>query len=687
MPQPDATRDPTRIDYLRREIHRHNRLYFADAAPVISDESFDALMRELAAVEAQHPELITEDSPTQRVGGGPADGFRTVDHATPMYSIDNTYDRTELIAWHRRVARGLGSEATDNPASLDTDTVGYFVEPKVDGVALNLRYEAGGLVQAASRGDGRRGDDVTANVRTIRAIPLRLDTGDITAPAVLEIRGEVYMTSDELARINREREANGQEPLANPRNATAGSLKQLDPAIVARRRLRFCAHGMGQIEGVTFDTYATFLDTIASWGIPVGTSSRPCDTIDAVWDAVETFAQTRTALPYETDGMVVKVDRLASQGTLGHTSKSPRWCIAYKFAAEQAHTRLQAVTWQVGKGGTVTPVAELEPVPLAGTTVRRASLHNVDEIERKDMRVGDTVIIAKAGEIIPQVIGVDPTDRSPRSRPLVPPSACPSCRTPLSREAGEAALRCANPGCPAQQRERLIWFAGRGQMEIDGLGEKLVHQLCDAGLLTSFADIYQLAEKRDRLVALDRMGDRKTEKLLAAVEASRQRGLARLLAALGIRHVGARAAEVLASRYPTIDDLLAASVEDLEAVEDIGTVTAESLHGFLHGTEGTTILAELRAAQVRLEHDAPLPPPSTEGPLLGKTVVITGTFDGIDRRTLSQSLVQRGAKITGSVSKKTDLVVAGANPGSKLDKARTLGIEVWDASRVAEEIS
>lgn len=683
MPDSDASR----IDALRRELHRHNRHYYVDAAPTISDTAFDALMRQLAALENLHPELVSPDSPTQRVGGDPVDGFATVPHTVPMLSIDNTYEREDLYAWHRRVARGLGAEEAGDPEAVTAIPVGYVAEPKIDGVALSLRYEEGVLTRATSRGDGRRGDDVTANVRTIRAIPLRLDTADSPAPALLEVRGEIFMTAEELQRINAGRTTAAQEPLANPRNATAGTLKQLDPAVVASRRLLFLAHGMGQIEGQSFDHYRIFLDAIAAWGIPTSPATRRCETIDAVWEAVAAFASARSDLPYETDGMVIKVDRIIAQRTLGHTAKSPRWCIAFKYAAEEARTTVHAVAWQVGKGGTVTPVAELAPVSLAGTTVRRASLHNVDEIARKDVRVGDTVIIAKAGEIIPQVIRVDGDHRPISSHAVTAPTHCPSCRTGLTREAGEAALRCVNPACPAQRRERIIWFAARGQMDIDGLGEKLVHQLADADMLTSFGDIYRLGDQPDRLVELDRMGQRKADNLVAAIEQSKGRSLSRLLAALGVRHVGTRAAETLAAAFPTIDALLAASTEQLESVEDIGSVTAASLHGFLHSPDGGHIIADLLAGGVRMVDDTPHEPAPANGPLSGKTVVITGTFDGIDRRSLGRELSQRGARITATVSKKTDLVVAGSNPGSKLDKAQSLGIEIWNAEQIAEVIA
>ncbi|MCC7407652.1 MAG: NAD-dependent DNA ligase LigA, partial [Phycisphaeraceae bacterium] len=460
-----------RITELRAQIDRHNRLYFVDAAPEISDQAYDALMRKLQELEAKHPDLVTSDSPTQRVGGQPIEGFRTVEHLRRMYSIDNTYSRDDFWAWHQRVVKGLGIAEQAGDSLFESPKLDYVVEPKIDGVAVSLRYENGQLAVAVTRGDGQRGDDITANVRTIRAIPLRLAGRPATHPKLLEVRGEVFMTFAELARINQQRAEREEEPFANPRNSTAGTLKQLDPRIVAQRRLLFHAHGVGAIEmDHAPDTHWATLENFRGWGLPTPPGVKKCAGIEEVWKVIESFEQERANLGFGTDGVVIKVDRFDQREKLGFTSKSPRWCIAYKYAAEQAQTLLQGILWSVGKGGSVTPIADLRPVPLAGTTVKRASLHNIDEVRRKDVRVGDTVVVEKAGEIIPQVVKVVEELRPSKAPVTEPPTNCPSCGSTLVREADEAAIRCLNPECPAQLRERLTWFAGRGQMDIDGLG-------------------------------------------------------------------------------------------------------------------------------------------------------------------------------------------------------------------------
>ncbi|MCC6579759.1 MAG: NAD-dependent DNA ligase LigA [Phycisphaeraceae bacterium] len=682
----------TRIDELRLEIQRHNRLYYVEAKPEITDQQYDLLLKELEQLESQRPDLVTADSPTQRVGGEPIDDFVTVPHALPMLSIDNTYSREELAAWHQRAVKILDLEPGVGGGLFDAPALTFIVEPKVDGVAVSLRYEQGLLVRAVSRGDGKAGDDITANVRTITAVPLRL-AGQ--PPRVLEVRGEIYMPNEEFLRINEQREAEELERFANPRNATAGTLKQKNPKEVARRKLRFYAHGRGEIEPDGYASHEAFLLAIAGFGLPTNPCTKRCESFDAVWQTIEQFARTRPTLPYNTDGMVVKVDRRDQQKTLGTTTKSPRWCIAYKYAAEQATTTLKAVTWQVGKGGKLTPVAELEPVFLAGTTVKRASLHNMDEISRKDIRVTDHVVIEKAGEIIPQVVDVALSERPADAKPIEAPTTCPSCGGPVGREEDESAIRCGNPQCPAQLRERLIWFAGRDQMDIDGLGDKAVHQLADAGLLTGFADIYRLKDRREAILGLERFGETKLDNLIAGVEASKHRGLERVLAGLGIRHVGGKAAATLARQFRTIDGLLSADVTSLQNFEldgnpsGIGPQIAQSLHAFLHSEAGQQVIAGLRDAGVSME--TRLPPSraaaDATGPLAGKIAVITGTFAQFDRQGLTRKLEQLGAKVTSSVSKKTSLVVAGEAAGSKLDKARELGIEVWDEARLTRELS
>lgn len=714
-----------RLDQLRREIERHNYLYYVEARPEISDREFDRLMQQLKELEAAHPELVTADSPTQRVGGQPIPGFRTVEHAQPLYSLDNTYDRAELAAWHERVLKGLRAQATHG---LFDKAVRYVVEPKVDGVAVNLRYEDGRLALAATRGDGKRGDDITVNARTIQAIPLRLRTDrSKDVPAVLEVRGEIYMTHNELARLNKLRQQENQELFANPRNATAGTLKQLDPKVVAQRRLLFVAHGRGQVQPDHFERYSEFLEALRQWGLPVSREMRLCETFDEVWAAIEAFASRRAALAYGTDGMVVKVDSFAQQQQLGYTSKAPRWCIAYKYAAEQARTTVKKIGWSVGKLGTLTPVAEVQPVRVSGTTVSRASLHNYGEVVRKDIREGDTVVIEKAGEIIPQVVQVV-LDRRPKdSRPTRPADRCPSCgseavvewdarraaeieswpsrvekerkaaaragrpprdipKPPPLTPADETARYCANPDCPAQLRQRVAWFAGRDQMDIEGLGSALVNQLCDTGLVKSLGDIYRLPARREQLVQLERMGEKSADNLIAGIEASKRRGLARVLAGLAIPQVGARAAAALAEAFGSIDRLAAATAEELAKVRDIGPVTARSIQQFLRRPAVRKAIDDLRAAGVDLTADRLRKPAARGSPFTGKTVVITGTLASFSRHDLQEKLRALGATVTDSVSKNTDILIVGQNPGSKLDKARALGVQTWDEAKLLQAL-
>ncbi|MCC7145303.1 MAG: NAD-dependent DNA ligase LigA [Phycisphaeraceae bacterium] len=674
-----------RIDRLRREIERHNRLYYVDAKPEISDQAFDVLLRELQELEGKHPELGTEDSPTQRVGGQPIEGFKTVAHAERMYSIDNTYSREDLLAWHERVVKGLGA-ATEGLFGAE---IAYVVEPKIDGVAVSLRYEKGRLVLAATRGDGVKGDDVTHNVRTIAAVPLRLDDAKRSVPEVMEVRGEIFMTFAELARINGKRKERGEEVFANPRNSTAGTLKQLDPKVVAERRLLFYAHGLGAIEPTAPGSHWETLESFRGWGLPTAPLAKRCAGIEEVWREIEAFEKKRADLGFGTDGVVVKVDDRQGQEKLGFTSKSPRWCIAFKYAAEQAQTRLRDITWSVGKGGTVTPVAELEPVALAGTTVKRASLHNIDEVQRKDVRVGDLVVVEKAGEIIPQVVSVVLEERPKEAKATAAPKRCPSCGGELIREEDEAAIRCVNPSCPGQIRERLIWFAGRGQMDIEGLGEKTVNQLVDEGLLGSFGDIYRLKKHGEKLLTLPGMGEKKVENLLAGVEESKGRGLARVLGGLGIRHVGTRGAQILAEQFGSMEKLAEATQEVLARTFEVGPVTAESIYRFVHGAAGKRAIAELTEAGVDMTCQrvaAPAAVDDKDNPWRGKTVVLTGTLEGFERQELTEKLQALGAKVTGSVSKKTDLVIAGENPGSKLEKARELGVTVWDEAELRRHL-
>ncbi|UCD76134.1 MAG: NAD-dependent DNA ligase LigA, partial [Phycisphaerales bacterium] len=563
------------------------------------------------------------------------------------------------------------------------DQVSCVCDPKIDGVAISLRYEAGRLVRAVTRGDGTKGDDVTAQVRTIRAVPLTLrDRGKARPPAVLEVRGEVFIPNKEFERINSQREAAGEALFANARNATAGTLKSLDPQVVSQRRLSFVAHGRGEVRGLTgADTYEVFLERISAWGVPVSPLVAVCESIDDVIDVIESFADKRGGLDYGVDGMVVRVDRFDQQQQLGSTSKAPRWCIAFKYPAEQGVTTLLEVEWQVGKGGTLTPRATMEPIFLAGTTVRHATLHNIEEIRRKDIRVGDSVVVEKAGEIIPQVVRSVKEKRKKGAGPIRPPKRCPACKGAVEQEGPK--LFCTNPECPAQFREKLKWFVGRGQMDIDGMGEKLVDQLVDAGLIEHFADVFSLHEAD--LLGLERMAEKSVENLLNAIESSKSRGLARVLAGLGIRHIGTTAARTLARHFPDAGALLEASVEELAELPDFGDITAQALHDYLHSSQGRDVFNRLGAAGVDLSSSIYAPStglPGAGSPFAGKTIVLTGTLESYGRNELTERLEELGARITGSVSSRTDLVIAGESPGSKLSKARQLGLEVWDEDRL-----
>jgi DNA ligase (NAD+) len=654
MPQPKE-----RIDQLRRQIEHHNELYYIKAKPEISDQEYDRLMAELIALEEANPQLKSPDSPSQRVGGRPIEGFATVTHAVPMMSIDNTYDEPAVREFDQRLRKALTGEE-----------VQYVLEPKVDGIAASLRYEKGVLTQAATRGDGRRGDDITANSRTIRAIPLRLRGKGV--PEILEVRGEIFMPSASFQKMNQELEAAGEEPLKNPRNATAGTLKNLDPKIVAKRKLDFVAHGLGEVSALPTDSYWDWLSQIRSWGLPASDHAVRAKTIDEAIQAIDAFAKQRGRLPYQTDGMVVKVDSLAQRQRLGATSKSPRWVIAFKYPAEQMQTKLLAVTWQVGKGGTLTPVAELEPVFIAGTTVKRATLHNIEQIQRLDIRVGDTIVVEKAGEVIPYVVQAVPELRPANAKPLQPPRACPSCGQPAQKEEGTPYIRCDNPECPAQFKERLRWFCGRNQMDIEEVGEKLIDQLVDGGLVRGLADLYRLTAQQ--VAGLERMGEKSAQKVVEAIAGSRQAGLDRLLAGLGIRHVGNRVAHVLASQFGGLEALAGATAEQLSGVNEIGPVIAQSVYDYCRSESGRRTIADLRSVGVDPKMEKPAAAAAL--PLAGKTVVVTGTMEKYDRTEMEALIVKLGGKAAGSVSKKTSFVVAGESAGSKLAKAKELGVEV-----------
>ncbi|MGC8638982.1 MAG: NAD-dependent DNA ligase LigA [Isosphaeraceae bacterium] len=651
------------IDQLRAEIERHNRLYYLEAAPEISDREYDRLMARLIELETEHPELVTPDSPTQRVGGAPLAEFATVTHAVPMLSIDNTYSFEEIREWDVRVRKGLSRG----------ETVHYVVELKVDGVAVSLRYEHGKFVLGSTRGDGERGDDITANLRTVREIPLSLHGHP---PELLEVRGEVFMTNSELARLNELRRAAGERPFENPRNSTAGSLKLLDPKICGQRRLRFISHGLGDVRGLREQSYRKITEKLKAWGVPVSQYTGFYDSIDKVIDHAREWQDKRNSLDFQTDGLVIKVDDLGQRERLGARSKSPRWTIAFKYEAEQAITKIIHIGVQVGKTGKLTPVADLTPVRLGGTTVKRATLHNADEIARKDIRVGDTVVIQKAGEIIPQVVRVEHDARDGSEVPFDFPTHCPNCGAPVVRDPGEVDYRCSNPpsACTEQLKGRLKYFAHRDAMDIDGLGEKLIEQLVAGGLVRSLADLYRLDVPT--LAELERMGKKSAENLVEAIEKTKHRTLDRLITGLAIRHVGTRMGEVLAERYPTLEKLQNATLTELEETPEVGPIVAASIHDYFQNPEHKQLLDDLKAVGVA---PAPYKPAARGGGHLvfaGKTFVLTGTLPKRKRPEAEAIIKQLGGKVTGSVSKMTSYVLAGADPGSKLDKARELGIPV-----------
>ncbi len=648
-----------RVEELRREIRRHDRLYYVEAAPEISDQAYDALFHELQRLEREYPELDSPDSPTHRVGGEPIEGFREIEHDVPMLSLDNTYSFQELRDFDGRVRRALGATSVE-----------YCVEPKIDGVAVSLRYDGGRFVAGATRGNGRRGDDITGNLRTIRAIPLQLETKD--PPERIEIRGEVYMRDDDFRRLNEQREKEGETPFANSRNATAGSLKQLDPRIVAQRPLRFRAHGLGALRGAAFERYSEFIRTIRGWGIPTNDPLWICEGIEEVLRRIEELDSLRDGLGFPIDGAVVKVDRTELHDLLGATSHSPRWAIAYKYAAEQAVTRLREITVQVGRTGVLTPVAELEPVALAGSTISRATLHNEEEIERKDIRIGDWVIIEKAGEVIPAVVAPLPDRRTGKERKFRMPKSCPVCGARVAKDPDGVAVRCTNLSCPAQIKRRILYYGARNAMDIEGLGTQIVDQLVERGWVRDPSDLYEL--KAEDLQQLERMGPQSAANLVRAIGESRDRGLVRLLVALGIPHVGERAARLLAERYGSLDRIARAKPEELEAVEEIGPVIAASVHRFLSQPQNRRVVEKLRRAGVRMETAQAAQPRSDA--FRGMTFVLTGTLERWTREEASELIRSFGGKVSGGVSGKTTWVVAGEAPGSKLDRARQLGVGI-----------
>ncbi|MEZ5318620.1 MAG: NAD-dependent DNA ligase LigA [Vicinamibacterales bacterium] len=657
-----------RVEQLRREIRRHEELYYVHDRPEISDADFDALMRELAALEAEHPALRDPDSPTQRVGGRVAEGFESVAHAAPMLSLDNAYDEDELRAFDERIRRAL-----DRP---DGARVGYVAELKIDGLSIALTYEDGRLTRGVTRGDGVTGENVTANVRVIQAIPLTLRG---TPPARMEVRGEVFLPLASFARMNAERREREEPEFANPRNAAAGTIRTLDTAMVARRGLRAFTYQVVVPEGEPppAPSHGATLEALAGWGCPVEGHWARCDGIDAVVEYTRRWRDERHALGFDTDGVVVKVDDLALRRDLGFTAKAPRWAIAFKFPAEQARTRLLDIKVNVGRTGAVTPYAVLEPVRLGGTVIQMATLHNAEEVARRDVRPGDLVVIEKGGDIIPKVIGPVLEERPADAPVWTMPEACPDCGSHLVRAEGEVVWRCENASCPARLRRSLQHFASRKAMNIEGLGESLVDQLVGRGLVKDFADLYDL--NAETLAALDRMGKKSAANLVAEIDKSRGVELWRVLHGLGIRHVGEGGAQALAGAFGSMEALRAAGTEALEAVPDVGGVVAASVRAFFDEPRNARLVDRLAAAGVRMrDPERPAAREDVPQTLAGKTFVLTGTLERMSREDATEAIVRRGGKVTGSISRKTSGLVVGRDPGSKVEKARSLGVPELD---------
>lgn len=658
----DSQREPAapaaRIEELRALVAHHNRLYYEEAAPEIPDREFDRLLRELADLEEAHPEFADPSSPTRRVGGRPLEEFRPARHIVPMQSLDNTYSAAELREFIARVQR-----------LAEGRRISFTVEPKVDGVAISLLYEDGHLVRAATRGDGTTGDDVTGNVLTIAGIPRHLRGSH---PERVEIRGEIHMPKEVFAELNAQRDEEGLPAFANPRNAAAGSIKQLDPAVTAKRKLAGVFYGTGAWEGDTPASGSEIIRRIADWGLPVPELILDTGDADAVMAAIEKLGAARHGFAYETDGAVVKLDGIALRREFGSTAKAPRWAIAYKYEPERAETRLRDITVQVGRTGTLTPVAELDPVTVSGSTIARATLHNDEEIARKDIRIGDTVVVEKAGEVIPAVVEVRKDARDGSEKVFHMPDRCPSCGAPVHKEG--VAWKCASASCPAQVRRRIRHFASRQAMDIEGLGESLVDQLVDAGLVNRLPDIYSL--EQGQVAALERMGEKSAANLMDAIGESRSRPLWRLLNGLGIPHVGVTSARDLAARFHTLDRLRGAGMPTLLAIHSIGGVMAAAIHEWFANPGNMELVEALRAAGLNFgESDTPAP--ETGDHLAGTTWVLTGTLS-VSREEASDTIRRLGGKVVGSVSKKTTHVLAGEEAGSKLAKARELGIRVLD---------
>ncbi len=655
------------INHLRDEIRRHDYLYYVKAMPEISDYDYDLLMRQLRELEEKNPDLITPESPTQRIGDKPAEGFERVRHSVAMLSIDNTYNLNDLREFHQRVLKGLG-----------TGKVDYVVDPKIDGVAVSIRYENGIFTRAVSRGDGEVGDDITQNIKTIKTIPLQLSGSGF--PEILEVRGEVYWPRKGFAEYNRKREEAGEQKLANPRNATAGTLKQLDSRIAAERGLAFYCHGFGEVRPLPTDSHFELAGKVEDWGVPANPHMLKINNFDELIGIIEAWNEKRAELEYQTDGMVIKVDSFSLREELGFTARSPRWCIAYKYEAEQAVTKLENVRWQVGKLGTLTPVADLEPVWIAGTTVSHASLHNIEQIRKLDLRIGDTVVIEKAGEIIPQVVSVS-KDNPRGTMEISQPAECPVCGGEVKQDEDGVAIRCLNANCPAQFKEKLRFFASRDMMDIDGLGPAIIEQLVDNKTVCEYADLYKLTQAN--LSSLERMGKKSAENLIKAIEASKSRDLPHFIAALNIPNVGLTTAEILAKEFKSIDALTEAGVEQLENLPDIGPIVAKSVYDYFNNPINIETIKHLKEEGVNMQLTGENLPEAKQI-FAGQTLVVTGTLQHYSRSEIESLIKKLGGRAASSVSAKTDFLIAGANPGSKVKKAEEAGVKIISEQKFIE---
>jgi DNA ligase (NAD+) len=658
MAKPTKAQAKKRVGELREQIDYHSYRYYVLDDPEVADVEYDALNGELIELETQYPDLVTPDSPTQRVGAPPSEQFAASEHRVPMMSLDNCFSLEELLAWGKRVERNIGTPDA------------YVTELKMDGVAVNLTYEDGRFVKGATRGDGRVGEDITANLRTVKAVPLRLRGNP---PKVLEVRGEVYMRTDDFEKLNSKLSEQGLRVFSNPRNGAAGSLRMKDPSITAERNLSLICHGVGYLSGLRLKSHWEALALMREWGLRTNPENKRLETLDEVYEFCSYWEEHRHDVPYEIDGVVAKVDPIAQQEELGYTSKAPRWAIAYKFPPEERTTLLEDIFASVGRTGVVTPFAQLETVFVGGVNITTATLHNEDEVARKDIRPKDTVIVRRAGDVIPEVVGPVLSKRPKNARRWKMPKKCPSCGSELVRAEGEAATRCLNIyDCAAQRRERLFHFASRGGMDIEGLGYQTINALMERRYLKDVSDIYFLT--REQLAELEGFGEKSIDNLMKAIDASRKRPLAALLRALGIPHVGGAASEILAQEVRSLEKLETMSAEELDSIEGIGPIIAQAIASFFAEPRNRQVIARLREGGVE-----PVPPPKKkEGPLTGKAFVLTGGLEGFSRDEAAQAIEDRGGKVTSSVSKKTDYVVVGENPGSKYDKAVQLGIETLD---------